>query len=112
MGRNSKDVRNEFQIKQLVNFNCANELASLVPLFVDDLICIHFVSVWFLNAVVQICPYPIVLYVPLFVIPSNEYFQKQFLGIRQSIELSPDGVVLIRQKKRRPAVIFVVAYSF
>lgn len=39
-GRNSKDVRNEFQVKQWVNFNCDNDLASLVPLFVDDLICL------------------------------------------------------------------------
>lgn len=33
-------MRNEFQVKQWVNFNCDNDLASLVPLFVDDLICL------------------------------------------------------------------------
>ena len=59
--RNSKDVCNELQVKQLVNFNCGNDLASLVPLFVDDLICIHFVSVLFLNAVIL----NMSLYVPI-----------------------------------------------
>lgn len=77
-------MRNEFQVKQWVNFNCDNDLASLVPLFVDDLICLSTLEIdmFFFNAVVIhiICSYPIVLYLPLFIIPSNKYFQKQFFG--------------------------------
>ena len=36
-----------FQVKLLVNFKCDNDLASLVPLFVDDLIYVSLYRYYF-----------------------------------------------------------------